>query len=226
MNLNNIKRCSMCIIPETAEGIILDENGLCQLCRNYKKVKPRGENALRNEIERSIDVNADYNCIVPVSGGRDSSYVLYFVKEKLKLKPLAVHSDNDFETETAKKNLENITKSMDVPLIRISSKKHLLKKIVAEKFKMNAPFGPGLVMDQTCEPCKYGFEAGSYNTARKHDIRIIIWGDSREESTTNYHALANHIHPTKCERLLSPALINLFKYKYYFNKMKKEYGQD
>jgi glutamine---fructose-6-phosphate transaminase (isomerizing) len=221
-----MKRCSRCIMPDTAKAIKFDKNGLCQLCRDYKEFIPKGEQELGKEIERYLNEKTDYNCIVPVSGGRDSSYALYYAKEILGLKPLAVHNDNDFETEVATKNLEAITKSLNVPLIRVCSKNNISKKIVAEKLKMNSSFGPGLIVDQTCEACKYGFESGAYNIARKKGINLIIWGDSKDESTEPYHKLTQHKIPTKLERLLSPNAVSMFKYKYYFDKMKKEYGPD
>jgi len=221
-----MKRCSRCIMPETAKEITFDENGLCQLCRDFKEFTVKGEDELRKEIKDYVKEGAKYNCVVPVSGGRDSSYALYYSKKVLKLRPIAVHNDNDFETEIARKNLENITKSLDVPLIRISSSKHISKKIVAEKFKMNAPFGPEVVVEQTCEACQYGFESASYNTARKEGIQLIVWGDSTDESTMPYHALLNHKRPTRWQRLFSPGVLNVFKYKYYFRKMRNEYGPD
>ena len=219
-----LKRCTFCIMPETAIGIKYDENGSCQLCRDFKKYSSKGEQELQIKIKNYVKKDEKYNCIVPVSGGRDSSYALYYSKEILGLSPIAVHNNNDFETEIAVKNLENITKSLDVPLVRISSSNQISKKIVAEKFKINAPFGPELVVEQTCEACKYGFEAASYNTARRKGIQLIIWGDSTYESTTPYHALQNHMTPPKWKRLLSSGVFNLFKYKYYFRKMKNEYG--
>jgi tRNA(Ile)-lysidine synthase TilS/MesJ len=221
-----VKRCTNCIIPESAKGIKLDENGLCQLCNDFKKPEIKGLDALKKDIDKDIDKSANPNCIVPVSGGRDSSYALYYAKEKLGLNPIAVHSDNDFETEIASRNLDTMANTLGVPLIRVASKRNILKKIVAEKFKMNAPFGPGLIVDQTCEACKYGFESASYNTARKKGIKIIIWGDSTEESTSNYHDLFEHRIPNKKERLFSSGALSYLKYKYYFKQMKKEYGSD
>ena len=221
-----MKRCSKCIMPDTAKGVTFDENGLCTLCREHKDYTPKGHDALCNEITGFIDTEAEFNCIVPISGGRDSSYALYYVKKILNLKPIAVHSDNDFETTAAKKNLETITRTMDVPLIRVGSKTNVLKKIVSEKFKINAPYGPGLVVDQTCEACKYGFESATYNTARSKKIKVIFWGDSVDENTTSYHKLVKHVKPTKFQRLMDPSVVNYVKYKYYFNVLKKEYGPD
>jgi glutamine---fructose-6-phosphate transaminase (isomerizing) len=221
-----MKRCKKCIMPETAKGITLDENGLCQLCREHKEFVPKGEEALRKEISEYLRETSEYDCIVAVSGGRDSSYALYYAKQVLGLKPVAVHNDNDFETDTANRNLESITRSMDVPLIRMSSQKRVSKKIVAEKFKMNSHFGPWLVVDETCEACEYGFHSAAYNEARKRGVQLIIWGDSADESTKPYHSLFQHNKvPTKWDRLFRRGMVNVVKYKLLFDQMKREYGR-
>ena len=92
-------RCKQCILPDTASGVILDENGLCQLCKDYQSYIPKGHDELVREIQEFTLVDGDYNCVVPVSGGRDSAYALYYAHDILGLKTLAVHNDNDFETE-------------------------------------------------------------------------------------------------------------------------------
>jgi hypothetical protein len=53
---------------------------------------------------------------------------------------------------------------------------------------------------------------------------LIFWGDSKDESTSPYHSLVKHDIPTTKDRLFSKGVIGLFQYKYYFGKMKKEYG--
>jgi hypothetical protein len=225
-----MKRCVKCIMPETAKGIQLNEEGLCQLCISHKDFTPKGENALRKEIAENLKANTNQqnNCVVPISGGRDSTYVLYYAKKVLGLNPVALHNDNDFETPIATQNLEVTASTLDVPLVRVRSMSGIGKKIVAEKFKMNAPFGCGLIASQTCEACKYGFESASYNYARNHGISLILWGDSKFESTAAYYDLNKEQcqTPNKWQRLLSAGAIPLLKYKYYFHQLKKEYGPD
>ncbi len=223
-----MKRCARCIMPETAKGIVFSPRGTCQLCDDFKAYVPLGEGRLLKEIEPFRNSNAEFNCVVPVSGGRDSAYALYWAKKKLGLRPLALHNDNDFETEIADRNLEAMSRSLDVPLIRLRSRDGISRRIVAEKFIMNSRYGASLILDQTCEACKYGFESGAYNTARRYGIQLVIWGDSKDESTASYHRLVPeaHITPRTLDRLLSPELFSLMRYRYYFNRMKKEYGAD
>lgn len=221
-----MKRCVKCIMPETAKGITFDNEGVCNLCRNYKEFIPKGEEVLKQEIKDFVDENAEFNCVVPVSGGRDSAYVLYYVKKILGLKPIAVHNNNDFETEIVKKNLDLMTKVLDVPLVYVKSPTEISKKVVAEKVKMNSYFGAGLVIAQICEACKYGFEAVAYNVARKNKIKLVFWGDSVYESTADYYEMVKSKPPNKLRRIFSAGMFNFLKYKLYFKKMKKEYGSN
>jgi hypothetical protein len=140
------------------------------------------------------------------------------------LRTLAVHNDNDFETDTARKNLEKMTRRLMVPLVRVGTKSHLAKKVVVEKFKMNAPFGASLVAEQMCEACQIGFESAAYNLARKKGIRLVFWGDSKDESTASYHALVRQSPPSRLKRYLSPRIGNMIAYKAYLYLMQREYG--
>jgi 7-cyano-7-deazaguanine synthase in queuosine biosynthesis len=211
-------------MPDTAAGITFNAEGVCNLCQKFKPHKVHGVDALKSEIEKFRSPESKYDCIVPISGGRDSSYALYFAKEELGLNPLAVHNDNDFETEQARKNLQAITDSLGVKYVRISSASNLSKKIVREKMEMNAPFGTELVVSQTCEACEYGFESAAHNIAKKEGIKIILWGDSQNESTKSYHDLIREKMPGKMAKIFSPGIMNRFKYHYYFKQLKAEYG--
>jgi len=220
-----MNRCVKCVMPDTAQGITFNQEGICNLCQSFKSHTILGVDVLKKEIEKHLLPNARYDCIVPISGGRDSAYAIYYVKEELGLTPLAVHNDNDFETEQAKKNLKSIVDSLGVDYVLMSSSSHLSKKIVREKMEMNAPFGIDLVVSQTCEPCEYGFESAAHNIAKKEGVKLIIWGDSQDESTQSYHDLISQDMPSKISKLFSPGLINRFKYHYYFKQLRAEYGQ-
>lgn len=217
-------RCVKCIMPVTAQGVDFDADGLCTLCRGFREYVPRGETALREEIAPQVRGKGDFDCIVPLSGGRDSSYALYFAKRVLGLKPIAVHNDNDFETEIARRNLDAVTRRLDTPLVRVGTKRKLARTIVAEKIAMNAPYGAPLVVEQICEACQIGFESAAYNVARRNGISLVIWADSKDESTSSYHRLIHHRVPTTLQRLLTRQARHLFAYKYYSRLMQREYG--
>ena len=108
--------CVRCVMDTTDKHIIIDENGICNHCYNYDKnvtpklLKKSEKIILLEEIIAKIKsdgVGKKYDCVVGLSGGMDSSYVMYVVK-KYGLRTLIVHFDNGWDSELAIKNIENI----------------------------------------------------------------------------------------------------------------------
>lgn len=105
--------------------ISFDTEGVCHHCRRYDQLLEsrvfRGE-AGKYHLDKLITkikkagINSDYDCLIGVSGGVDSTYVAYLVKQ-LGLRPLAVHFDNGWNSELAVKNVEKVLKGLDIDLI-------------------------------------------------------------------------------------------------------------
>lgn len=118
-----LRYCRACVMPETRPGVEFDENGVCNAC-NYHRNRSRidwdeRERALRTIFERYASKDgSNYDCIVPVSGGKDSTYQIVKVLE-LGYNPLAVTSSTCSLSDIGRKNLENI-KALGVDLIEIS----------------------------------------------------------------------------------------------------------
>lgn len=116
--------CKRCVMDTTDDEISFDEQGYCNHCNKYFDLAPttlhhdsKGKEeleALVNKIKEEGN-NKDYDCIIGLSGGVDSTYVAYRVKE-LGLRPLAVHFDSGWNSELAVKNIENIVKKLDIDL--------------------------------------------------------------------------------------------------------------
>ena len=116
--------CRRCIMDTSDPDIEFDENGVCNHCREYGKLATRyvftgkeAEQKLSEIVDRIKErgKNREYDCIMGLSGGTDSTYVAYLAK-KLGLRPLAVHLDNGWDTEISIRNIENILKSIDLEL--------------------------------------------------------------------------------------------------------------
>ena len=122
--LKRYKICTRCIMDETVSDIRFDEKGVCNYCTEYfdkldkfNLGKLQKEGLLR-KILREIKKegkNKDYDCILGVSGGLDSSYLLYHAV-KLGLRPLAVHLDNGWDSELSISNIEKLVKTLKVDL--------------------------------------------------------------------------------------------------------------
>ena len=122
-NLSDYRICSRCVLDTTVPSISFDEYGICNFCKSHDRLGSYFSDSRMNKLKLKKLVQKikrdgnrkEYDCIVGVSGGTDSSYVLYTAK-KLGLKPLAVHFDNGWNTETAVANIKNITNALGVDL--------------------------------------------------------------------------------------------------------------
>ncbi|MEP2705280.1 MAG: N-acetyl sugar amidotransferase [Roseibium sp.] len=117
--------CRNCIMDTSDPWIIFDDQGVCNHCQNFKiNIIPRwmpnhaGKAVLEkkaNEI-RLKGAGQEYDCIIGVSGGIDSSYLLHVAKEIMNLRPLAVHVDAGWNSEQAVRNIEKLTSKLDIDL--------------------------------------------------------------------------------------------------------------
>ena len=124
MDTKGIKICSRCIYDETVDQITFDDDGICNYCHQVDELVAlygtgmlKGQKTFESyvkEIKRAGKKNK-YDVIVGVSGGTDSSYMLY-LSIKLGLRPLAVHYDNTWNTSIATENIRKITKALNVDL--------------------------------------------------------------------------------------------------------------
>lgn len=119
--LHGLRRCTRCILPETMPYIKFDENGVCNYCNNYKllnKQKPKEE--LFNLVE-PYRRKSGPDCIVPYSGGRDSSYALHLIVKELKLKPITYTYDWGMVTDLSRRNISRMCSSLGVENIIIAA---------------------------------------------------------------------------------------------------------
>ena len=119
-----LKVCSRCIYDERVASITFDEDGVCNYCHQLEKLKEdygTGEKKGEEEFLRIVEeIKKDgkgkkYDCIIGVSGGTDSSYMLYIAK-KHGLRPLAVHYDNTWNSAIATENLRKVLTALDIDL--------------------------------------------------------------------------------------------------------------
>jgi len=104
----NLKRCNKCILPETYPFIKFDKSGVCNYCNQYKKQEFKGEDELIKILEKYRSKNNKPDCLVGLSGGRDSSYGLHLLKEKFKMNPIAYTYDWGLTTDISRINQSKI----------------------------------------------------------------------------------------------------------------------
>lgn len=125
MNKEDFKVCTRCVMDTTAKDITFDENGVCNFCTEYIRkassiINP-DHSILKNQLEKFVHKikedgkNKEYDCIIGVSGGVDSSWVLVKAVE-FGLRPFVVHMDGGWNAELADKNIQNLVKKLGVEL--------------------------------------------------------------------------------------------------------------
>ena len=120
--ISHLKRCTKCVLPETMPFIDFDSQGVCSYCREYTPINPKGAEALAVEAAQFRGKNNDRpDCIVSLSGGRDSTYGLHYVKTVLGLNPITYTYDWGMVTDLARRNIARICGKLGVEHILVSA---------------------------------------------------------------------------------------------------------
>jgi glucosamine--fructose-6-phosphate aminotransferase (isomerizing) len=116
----DLKRCTRCILPETMPYIRFDADGVCNYCHNYKpRNKPRAKEELFDLVESYRRTHGN-ECIVPFSGGRDSSYGLHLIVNELKLRPVTYTYDWGMVTDLGRRNISRMCAEFGVENIIVA----------------------------------------------------------------------------------------------------------
>jgi N-acetyl sugar amidotransferase len=120
-------------MPDTRPGLIFDE-GVCKACINFESQKNTDWNTRFEELEKICDKyrgsNGDgYDCAIAVSGGKDSHFQTYIIKEKLKMNPILFSVGNIDWTETGRENLNNISEAFGCDIIQFQPNRKIAKKM-------------------------------------------------------------------------------------------------
>lgn len=117
----DIRRCSKCILPETMPYINFDTEGVCNYCKNYTlKNIPKPVSVLEKLIE-PYRIKGSRDCIVPFSGGRDSSYGLHLIVEELGMNPIAFTYDWGMVTDLGRRNISRMCSKLKVENIIVAA---------------------------------------------------------------------------------------------------------
>lgn len=184
-----IRYCVRCCMPETAEGIRFDERGICSGCNSSEQKMAvdwsKRERALREKLEYYKSIAGDnYDCVVPISGGKDSCYQLHVLTRVYGMRPLAVTFNHNWYTETGKYNLQNALEKFDVDHIMYTPKRSLINRLAKRSL---------YAIGDACWHCHSGVGAFPLQIARRFGIKLLIWGESAAENGTK----ADYLNPVK-----------------------------
>ncbi len=174
----NYKICSKCIYDNSVPSITFDADGVCNYCKmvdnlklEYNTGNVEGEHHLKSIIDiiKSEGKNKKYDCVIGVSGGTDSSFLMYWAVKK-GLRPLAVHYDNTFNTTIATTNIEKITSKLNIDLFTYVVNNTEIEDIYRAFFYSNVP-----ELDASTD---LALAEVLYRVASKYKVRYILEGHS------------------------------------------------
>lgn len=178
-----MRHCKKCFIPDTRPGSIFDEECVCQACRNYEKRKIIDWDLRKKELDELCDKyrrdDGYYDCLIPVSGGKDSHRIVYEMKVLRNMNPLLITIGDAFtKTQAGHKNYKNLGETFNCDHMQFDLSIDLFKRVTRLAFQKSG------------EPLKF-VEAAIYTVPMKMAIKLgiplVAFGEnsSFEYGTTN-----------------------------------------
>jgi tRNA(Ile)-lysidine synthase TilS/MesJ len=134
-----MKYCKKCLMPDTRPGILFYDDGICAPCHNYEKQKTTDWSQRKKELETICKkyrgkYGDNYDCAIAVSGGKDSHFQVYIMKEIMKMNPVLLAVGNIDWTETGRKNLDNLSDTFDCDIISLMPNHHVARHMAKKAF--------------------------------------------------------------------------------------------
>lgn len=176
-------RCAKCVLPASTPNIEFDSNGVCNVCARHRPMQVQGEQPFRDILDQYRDPAKKYDCMVGISGGRDSTYLLYNLVKKFKLRVLAVHYNNPFNSAQATRNLDSAVEQLGVDCIRWTYKPEFHVKETRKALKIWSKKPSHSMLPMVCAVCK-GWWPHFFRIARENDISLVVIGSNPLESAS------------------------------------------
>ena len=188
--MSDVKVCNRCVLSDSFPRLTFDNQGVCSVCRAYERWTINWKSKLREQrkILDKICVNAknkhrEFDALIPYSGGKDSSYVLYVAKKKLGLNCLAYTADNGYLSEHAKNNIDKTCRKLEVEHVYYHFNTELMNRLYALFIRKTG---------YHCSVCMRAIQIGIYKFADMYDIPIIIQGTSLKTELPLSREMAEH----------------------------------
>jgi N-acetyl sugar amidotransferase len=170
------RQCVRCVMDNIACSATFDEDGVCNYCRDFGERVASLRFGESRAMERDrivvdikrLGIGQRYDCVIGMSGGVDSTYVAYLVRRVYGLRPLAVHLDNGWNSETAVHNIERAVKKLEIDL-------HTKVLDWSEFRELQLAFLRASVSDAEI-PTDHAIFSTVYETARKHRLKYVVDG--------------------------------------------------
>ncbi|MDZ4838530.1 MAG: N-acetyl sugar amidotransferase [Bacteroidota bacterium] len=176
-----LKRCTKCVTPETQETIVFDDAGECNICKNIEfKQEHIDWDQRKVELGQLIEEyrgKYDYDCLVPFSGGKDSTWTLYYLLKEYNIKPLVVRFDHGFLRPNLNENTKKVQRKLGVDFHHFTPNWKVVQKLMLQSFLEKGDF---------CWHCHTGIFSYPMWVAIRYNVPLIFWGEPSAEYTTYY----------------------------------------
>lgn len=216
--IKKLKRCNKCLLPETFPYITYDAKGVCNYCNNYKpqsKVKTMDE--LHKLVEPYRRAKGEPDCIVPFSGGRDSTYSLHIIKKELGLNPIAFTYDWGMVTDLARNNIARVCGELGVENITVSADMKWKRENIRKNIEAWLKY-PSLGMIPLFMAGDKFFFYHTNKVKKQTGIDLNIWGINDLENTEFKVGFAGLPPDFDKKRIYSLSIFNQLKLFGYVGK--------
>lgn len=195
VKLDFFRRCLRCGLPETYETLEFDNAGVCNICRSAEFKRDNINWAERRELLGNIiEKNRgkyEYDCIVPFSGGKDSTFTLLYLIKEFNIKPLVVRFNHGFYRKKVLDNSNKTLRKLGVDFLEFTPNWHIVKQLMRESFDRKTDF---------CWHCHCGIYSYPLRIALMHKVPLVFWGEPQSEITHYYDYLNDQIESEDLER--------------------------
>lgn len=176
-----MQRCSKCGLPETHETIAFDDQGVCNVCRQIEFKENRIDWAQKKlELDALIAEHRgkyDYDCIIPFSGGKDSTWTLYYLVKEYGIKPLVVRFDHGFFRPGLEENTKKVCRELGVDIMTYTPNWKVVQQLMLQAFLEKGDF---------CWHCHTGIFSYPMWVALEKKVPLIFWGEPSSEYTAYF----------------------------------------
>lgn len=175
-----LQRCSKCGLPTSYETLELGADGVCNICTNTSSGSSVDWAAKKKELDALVESyrgKHPFDCIIPFSGGKDSTFQLLYMVKEYGLKPLVVQYDHGFFRPGLRENNERTFRKLGVEVLSYRANWHLVKRTMVEALIRRGDW---------CWSCHSGCFAFPMQTAIRYETPLVIYGERSSLHTAYY----------------------------------------
>lgn len=171
----------LCLLPETHETLRIDSEGVCNICRDQELKASIDWAARLSELDDLVEMYRGrfrYDCLIPFSGGKDSTWTLYYLMNRYEgLRPLVVRFNHGFMRNNLRENSDRVFRKLGVDVHEFTPNWKIVQRVMLQAFIEKGDF---------CWHCHTGIFAYPMQVALKEQVPLIFWGEPSAEYTSYY----------------------------------------